>query len=269
MKKSTIHKPYYKNSDRPALEKAIQQALNQNAFSLAYQPIFNLQTKAISSVEVLLRWQDKKYDMLSLKDVISIAEESSLIHPLGDWIFETAFEQFVKWQKQNHLLSLCINLSPVQLLHENFLTKLHHLLKSYQIPATSLEFEITESVIMSEDTMSHTVWEQLHELGASLSVDDFGTAYFSLSRLKRLPINTLKIDVSFIQDIVTDQDDAVIVDLMIMLAKRLHLKLVAEGIESKEQLKFLIDNGCSFGQGFYFTKPLDAASISNFLGEHM
>jgi diguanylate cyclase (GGDEF)-like protein len=238
------------------LEYALKFALERNEFYLTYQPIYDLQTKKVSSFEALICWDHPKFGLVSPSTFIPIAEEAGLIGDIGDWVLEQSCKEFRGMLDKNENISLCINISSRQLVQENFYSRVKEVIKEFNIPPERLIFELTESAIMSySDGPFKSTINKIHDYGIKVSIDDFGTGYSSLIRLKHLPIHTLKIETSFVQDAVRDVNGAIIVSCLIALGKNLDLNVVAEGIETDEQLQFLIGKGCPQGQGFYLNKP--------------
>lgn len=243
------------------IEAHLRKALQHNEFELNYQPKFNMINKEVVGAEVLLRWYSETLGHVSPDEFISVAENSGLILDLGLWIIETACKQIVAWNnKYNKKLSFSINISPTQLANNHFLKTLKCILNDTKFPTAYLELEITESLLMGDDV--NTVLNGISSLGVKLSLDDFGTGYSSLSRLKMLPIDTLKIDKDFISDIHNETDKVVLVDIIIKLANELGMGIVAEGIESTQQINYLVAKKCVIGQGFLLSKPLLAEEFA-------
>jgi diguanylate cyclase (GGDEF)-like protein len=248
------------------LEDALSNAAKNDELFLVYQPRFNLKNKKITGVEALIRWQHPKLGLLYPKTFIPVAEESGIIIDLGLWVIKTALKQYKKWSKKFPQLKfpLAINLSAVQLLDIKLLLNIIDILKPTKIKASQIELELTETAIMMSPADSEKMLQSLANKGFKIVIDDFGTGYSSLSRLKQLPVSTLKIDASFVEDI--DHDHAnKIVQSIIALAKAIEVDIIAEGIEDEHQLKFLLDNGCSEGQGFYLSKPLTIDKMDKLL----
>lgn len=259
------------HTERLFIENALSYALERQELYLVYQPKFALPSKKMIGMEALLRWQHPKLGLVPPTKFIPIAEATGAIIPIGEWILKTACQEFAEkflGQKSNQQLVISLNLSPEQLIREKFLDLIVGIIKNAKIPAKNLELELTETAIMSKPKVSEKVLTQLSKTGIQISIDDFGTGYSSLSYLKRLPITTLKIDQSFIRDIETDPSDAIIVKAIINLAKNLELNVIAEGVETKGQLQFLVDNGCLQAQGFYFAKPLSVKEMTQFIKKH-
>ncbi|MBV5279016.1 MAG: EAL domain-containing protein, partial [Campylobacteraceae bacterium] len=200
---------------------------------------------------------------------IPIAEESGMIIPLGEWIFTEACQAFVEWQKEGLAIdTIAINLSSIQFRQENLVSTLQSIITKVGIDARCVEIEITERYIMESTEQNMTLLEELRNIGFKISIDDFGTGYSSMSYLKMLPLDTLKIDKSFIDDIPYDLNDVAITQAILALAKSLNFHVVAEGIENKEQEDFLLANGCDTAQGYLFAKPMSATSFKAFLHQN-
>ncbi len=247
---------------RTAVEKDLQKALSDNQFYMVYQPIYDLKTRKPVGVEALIRWQHPQLGDISPVDFIPVSEEMGLIQQIGMWIISTSCKQFSHWCKQGYNDFLySINLSPKQLQQPELVRFTKEAMEGLEIKPESLAFELTETMIMQKTTDSESMLKQLHDMGIKICIDDFGTGYSSLVRLRHMPLYALKVDKSFVQDIIEDRSDEIIVKTILSLSNSLGLKSIAEGIETEEQLTFLIDNGCQFGQGFYFSKPCSPDKI--------
>jgi EAL domain-containing protein (putative c-di-GMP-specific phosphodiesterase class I) len=208
-------------------------------------------------MEALLRWRHPEIGMVPPDEFIPVAEDTGLITALGYWVLETACRQIRQWQDAGHdHLSVAVNLSALQFRQHDLLERIHGTLEATGICAHQLELEITESTIMDDLDTAASTMRALHCSGIRISIDDFGTGYSSLSHLKRFPINTVKIDRSFIRDITTDPDDAAIVGAIIAMAHNMELKVIAEGVETQQQLDFLRSLQCDEVQGFLFSPPV-------------
>jgi diguanylate cyclase (GGDEF)-like protein len=244
-------------------EAELRYAINNDELYLEYQPKFDLVSNKIIGVESLLRWKNPSLGLISPEIFIPVAEKTGLIHSIGKWVIENACQQYYIWQQEKYgEFNLAINLSPRQLAKEELIQHIEDALSTYEISPHNIELEITETAIMSGDTKSEELLNKLHDLGITLTIDDFGTGYSSLVHIKRLPINTLKIDKGFVMDIPSDENDIAIVKSILLLSESLNLNVIAEGIETEAQKQFLIDHGCHTGQGFYLAKPL---SPDNFI----
>jgi|GEM_PF-34520 len=247
---------------RVELERELRQALEFNQLELHYQPQVDLKSGELAGVEALVRWQHPQRGFLPPSEFISIAEESGLIIPLGDWVLEESCRQCQHWlQKGIELRFMAVNVSNHQLKDKTFVDRLTRILDKTGLPAQHLKLEITESVIAEGSEDSVTLLHQLKALNISLAIDDFGTGYSSLSYLKRFPVDTLKLDRSFIRDLPEDKDDLAIVSGIIALARSLHLDTVAEGIETEAQRDLLMREGCDVMQGYLLSRPLPAKEL--------
>jgi diguanylate cyclase (GGDEF)-like protein/PAS domain S-box-containing protein len=248
------------------LEHALRFALARNELSLVYQPLVDIQLNKITGVEALLRWNHPEFGMISPLEFIPIAEETGMINPIGQWILHTAIAQCKQWVNQGHEdLLIAINLSAVQFNNPLLVNIINAILHEHQLAANNLELEITESVAMVNIDLTIKQLKSLADAGIRLSLDDFGTGYSSLNYLKKFPINKLKIDQSFVFDMLVDDDDEAIVDAVITLARSLGLKTLAEGVETPEHLQSLKNKGCDFMQGYLFSRPVPAEQFINLL----
>ncbi|MBI3897223.1 MAG: EAL domain-containing protein [Gammaproteobacteria bacterium] len=242
--------------ERLALEHDLHRALEAQEFALHYHPVIDLRTRAIIGGEALLRWHHPYRGGLMPSEFIAVAEESGLILPLGDWVLQTACQQCRLCRVEGVAVRMIINLSPRQFQQRGLINDLIDVLKNAEVDPSVLTLEITESTLMRPETGTETVLHRLHDLGVRISIDDFGTGYSSLAYLKRFPISVLKIDRSFIDGIGRDPNDEAIINAVIAMTKSLHIEVVAEGVETEQQLRFLEERGCDAVQGFYFSKPL-------------
>lgn len=246
-----------KSLQKFTMEAGLRKALERNEFILHYQPLVDIQTGRIVGAEALLRWMHPERGMVSPLDFIPLAEETGLILPIGDWVMRTACAQQQAWVREGYAaLRVSVNLSLKQLRQNTIVELINNMQANKEIDPNYIELELTESVLMQNADESITLLNILKGMGLSMAMDDFGTGYSSLSYLKRLPLDTLKIDRSFIMDITDDPDSAVIVQTIIAMAKNLRLKVVAEGVETEQQLAFLRQYGCDVMQGYYFSKPV-------------
>jgi EAL domain-containing protein (putative c-di-GMP-specific phosphodiesterase class I) len=253
--------------DRLKLEAGLRHALERNEFVLHYQPQMDISSGEIVGVEALLRWQPPGKPMLAPNNFISIAEETGLIVPIGEWVLRAACAQHVAWKDAGfHAGRMAVNLSARQFKQQELDKTISRILQETGCSAACLELEITESVIMEKPETATETLQKLSNMGVQLSIDDFGTGYSSLSYLKRFPIHSLKIDQSFVRDITTDADDAAIAKAVIALAHSMKLTVIAEGVETVEQLNFLREQQCDHMQGYYFSRPLAPAQLLEFLG---
>jgi len=247
--------------ERLGLERALRQAFLRNELSLEYQPCFDLQTLRPVSLEALLRWRTADGSYIPPSRFIPIAEQSGLIVEIGEWVLRQVCLQLSEWQRQRvPLLPVSVNISVRQFEHTQLASMVSALADEMGIDANLLHFEITETAAMQNSQQHLGALQALRNLGSRILIDDFGTGYSSLSYLKHLPIDTLKIDRAFVRDMASDANDAAIVRAIVGVAKSLGLQLVAEGIESAEQLECLRKLDCECGQGFYFSPPVSAES---------
>ena len=244
---------------RQSLEGDLRRALERQEFSLNYQPKIHLGTGALVGAEALLRWKHPLRGFVPPEEFINIAEECGLIVPIGRWVIGAACIQARAWQVEG-LAPVCmaINISPVELRAPGFAAGIRAQLTAAGLEAPYLELELTETFLMQDSRSTVDVLRELKDIGVSLALDDFGTGYSSLTYLKRFPIDALKIDRSFVRDLTSDSDDASIVAAVIGMGKSLRMQVVAEGVETREQFKFLQEHECPQGQGYYFAQPLSA-----------
>jgi diguanylate cyclase (GGDEF)-like protein/PAS domain S-box-containing protein len=255
--------------ERIAIENELRASLDAGEFELHYQPQLDLRTGRISGVEALLRWRHPERGLVLPGDFIPIAEETGLIVPLGDWVLREACRQLAAWQAAGIVdIRLSVNLSAKQFLDPQLALRIAEILAENAVAAAMLDLEVTESMSMRSPTDTVALMDALTQQGMSLSIDDFGTGYSSMAYLKLFPIRTLKIDRSFVSDIETDPNDAQICDVTVLLAHKLGLETVAEGVETQEQLKFLLSIGCERIQGFLISRPLPAAEVAPFIRAH-
>ncbi len=253
-------------SKRLALETSLRQAVANRELLLHYQPRVELDSLEITGIEALVRWQHPLLGLVSPADFIPLAEETGLILPIGEWVLREACRQNKHWQAQGFLpMRVGVNISALQLQRQDLAETVVKVLEETQLEPESLELELTESSIMGNAKATIDVLTRLQEMGVMISIDDFGTGFSSLSYLKRLPINALKIDQSFIRDVTTNQDDAALVMAIITLAHNLRLRVVAEGVETEEQWRFLHLLRCDEIQGFVFSKPLPPDALERLL----
>ncbi len=252
--------------ERSDLEDALRGAIDRDEFMVFYQPRLNLRTGEIMNVEALLRWRHPKRGLVLPGQFISVAEETGAIVPIGDWVLETACAQVKKWQDMGlPRIGLAVNVSARQLNQDDLIDTVSRVLSKTGIQPSCLELELTESVAMQDAARTIHFFTELKKMGIQISIDDFGTGYSSLSYLKRFPIDKLKIDKSFVKDIVNDADDEAIVKAIIAVAHSLKLKVVAEGVETKEQLRFLRLHHCDEWQGFHFSRPIPGDEMTQML----
>jgi diguanylate cyclase (GGDEF)-like protein len=248
------------------VEEALRKAIIENQFVMFYQPKIDLQTKQYYGMEALIRWQHPDLGLVSPMEFIPLAEETGLIVDIGDWVFEEVCLRAKEWHERfPWITSVAVNLSARQFNQENFTEKLADVLTKTGVKHSIIDLEITESLIMDNVETVVDVLADLQQLGLSISIDDFGTGYSSLGYLKRLPADSLKIDRAFVNEITTDRSDRAIIRSILALADNLQLKVVAEGIEDEEQERILTKMGCSYAQGYHFSRPLNEAAFTEFL----
>lgn len=250
------------------LETSLRHALERNEFILHYQPQVDVENGAVVGVEALLRWQHPEQGLVSPLDFIYLLEETGLIVPVGEWVLREACRQNMAWQSAGlPPMQVAVNLSARQFNENDLVPMIAALLDEIGMAPEYLELEITENILLHQTNHTLTALTELHALGVQLAIDDFGTGYSSLSYLRKFPIHTLKIDRSFIRDISTDADNAAIVQLIIDMGHSLKLNVIAEGVETREQLEYLSLRNCWEMQGFYFSEPRPADDIFPLLGK--
>jgi EAL domain-containing protein (putative c-di-GMP-specific phosphodiesterase class I) len=238
------------------LEEDLREGLRTNQLELRYQPQVETSSGRVVSFEALVRWKHPERGMVSPADFIPVAERTGQIIELGEWVLNEVSRHCAYWEDLGiPRFRVCVNISPLQFNQPDLVRYITEFLERSGLDPTRLELELTESAIMTDGAANIEKLTQLRELGLELAVDDFGTGYSSLSYLKRFPINTLKIDQSFVADM-TSADGVAIVDAIIALARTLNLRSIAEGIETREQLAYLAGRGCDLMQGYYFDRPL-------------
>jgi len=256
---------------RLQLETELRHALEHNEFEIYYQPILNLETQAIKGFEALVRWKHPERGFISPEEFIPTAEESGLILPLGRWILRESCRQLRTWQEsmpRAESLVISVNLSAKQFLQSDLAEQVLEALESSGLPSRCLKLEITESYLIENSERAVTVMNRLRDIGVELSLDDFGTGYSSLSYLHRLPVNSLKIDRSFVSQMAESEEHSEIVRTIVRLAQNLKMEVIAEGIETAEQLDQLNELNCGFGQGYLFARPMDANMAEAFISEN-
>jgi diguanylate cyclase (GGDEF)-like protein/PAS domain S-box-containing protein len=257
---------HVRNTNLLQVETDLRHAVERGEFEVLYQPIVDLVTGRIKEFEALLRWRHPKLGLLGPNEFVDVAEETGLIIPIGQWILEESCRQTADWQWKFELpLSISVNLSAKQLMHPRLTSEVKAVLLSSGLAAEYLQLEVTESTVMEHSERSLNVLSDLDALGIALSTDDFGTGYSSLSYLQRFPFERLKIDRTFINILGTDDRSSAIVKTILMLGENLNIDVVAEGIETIEQLDALRQLGCTNGQGYLFSRPVDAATAEEFL----
>jgi EAL domain-containing protein (putative c-di-GMP-specific phosphodiesterase class I) len=256
---------HQKAIERHTLEGCLHRALGRGEFFLVYQPQLDLLTGETVGMEALVRWQSPDRGLVSPAEFIPVAEDSGLIRPLGEWILRTACREAVAWQRLDRgPLRLAVNLSAQQFRQPDFVERIEEVLQETGLDPQLLELELTESVFMENREAAIEVLVDLKARGIQIAIDDFGTGYSSLSYLKNFPIDRIKIAQEFVRDIPADPNDMAIVSATIAMAESLGLKLIAEGVETLEQLEFLQQQGCQEMQGYYFSRPLPADQVADF-----
>ncbi len=245
-----------KSLDRLELEADLRCAIGNNQLVLHYQPKVDVMTGQIKGVEALVRWQLPDGSLRFPDQFIPLAEDTDLIHPLGEWVLQEACAQMARWKAQGLKLQVAVNLSMKQFRSNNLVPYVSQVILNHGLDAQYLTLELTESLVMDNPEQAVKTLKQLIALGVKLSIDDFGTGYSSLSYLKRFPLHELKIDRSFLQDMTTDSEDRALVSAMIYLAHEFNLNVVAEGVENQEQLDMLVSLACDQYQGYFFSRPI-------------
>ncbi|MGE1155852.1 putative bifunctional diguanylate cyclase/phosphodiesterase [Pseudomonas kitaguniensis] len=251
---------------RRELEKDLREALGRDQFYLVYQPQISYRDHRVVGVEALIRWQHPEHGLVPPDLFIPLAEQNGTIIPIGEWVLDQACRQLREWHDQGFTtLRMAVNLSTVQLHHAELPRVVNNLMQIYRLPPRSLELEVTETGLMEDISTAAQHLLSLRRSGALIAIDDFGTGYSSLSYLKSLPLDKIKIDKSFVQDLLDDDDDATIVRAIIQLGKSLGMQVIAEGVETAEQEAYIISEGCHEGQGYHYSKPLPARELAAYL----
>ncbi|MBK7002605.1 MAG: EAL domain-containing protein [Rhodoferax sp.] len=251
---------------RLTLENQLRVALAEGQFEVHYQPQIDLSTNEVDGLEALARWNHPDRGYISPLQFIPVAEESGLIRPLGEWVLRTACRQIVAWSLAGHdRLKVAVNVSVRQLVHPNFFEMVLAVLAETGCAARQLDLEITESILMQHGEKTIAILQQLRDRGIGIVIDDFGTGYSSMAQLKNMPVTKLKIDKSFVDDITTSRRDLAITASITSLAHNLQIQIIAEGVETNQQVLLLRQSGCHDFQGYHFARPLPAAQIPSFI----
>lgn len=257
-----------KYKQQVSLENDLKFALERKQLFVTYQPIYNLLSKKLVNVEALLRWQHPEFGVISPNIFIPLAEETGLIVEIGTWVLKEVCQQRMRWYNAGYKdFKIAVNLSLHQFLQENFFQVISDILLKTKLPPYLLELELTETTVIAYTNELKLTLKKLHDMGLGISIDDFGTRYSSLTSLRQLPVTTLKIDKAFLQDVSTDLKNSTIVKALIALGSNLNLDVIAEGIETDQQLQFLIVNGCFQGQGFLLSKALNEKDMTTYLSK--
>ena len=248
------------------IENDLRKAIEGNQFYLEYQPLIDLRSHSVYGVEALLRWKHPELGLISPEKFISIAEETNMILVIGDWVIQKVCEQMKIWDRENmpHF-NVAVNISAVQFRRSDFLEKIKEFILTCEGSRNRLELEITESILMKNPENAGEILKALVEMGVKISIDDFGTGYSSLSYLKQFPVNNLKIDKSFINELASNPDDLAIAKTIVALAREMNLQVVAEGVETESQLEILKQINCDIIQGFYYCNPVSSEKLKVFL----
>src|SRR5581483_3916955 len=255
---------------RMELESDLRKAIEEQQFILYYQPEVSLKTGEVVGYEALVRWKHPQRGMVMPGEFLPVAEETGLIVPIGRWVLREACRQMAEWHRtipRMKSLAISVNTSSRELADPELIPTISRVLQETGLEPASLRIEITESSIMENREQTYSTLQRLRELGVSLEIDDFGTGYSSLSRLHEYPFSTVKIDRSFIKDLETESDSLHLVETILRLADGLGLHVVAEGIESKEQLARLNSLGCGYGQGYYFARPAEGGAVGKVIAQ--
>lgn len=258
-----------KLTERLRLEADLKTALQDGQFEVWYQPKINIQTRKVIGAEALVRWNHPEEGFISPEVFVPVAEEAGLIIELGKWILRTACQQTQDLQRLGYEgVGVAVNISAVQFTDGNLIPMVRGAMEDSNLSPRLLELEITESAVMHDPEDVIESLHQLNELGLRLAIDDFGTGYSSLAYLKRFPVDTLKIDRAFIMDVSSDNDDVAIVEAVLGLGKHFDMKVVAEGVEDEDQLRFLKDQGCDIAQGYFISRPLSYSNYVNWMANY-
>jgi EAL domain-containing protein (putative c-di-GMP-specific phosphodiesterase class I) len=250
------------------IENKLKEAVFSQNFIMYFQPQFRTSDKALRGVEALIRWKDDDGKMISPAVFIPIAEKNGAIIPIGTWVIDESLRAYAEWKKKYHYpMIISLNVSAIQYKQPDFIDIVLRILKKYDISPSEIELEITESILIDDFEEITEKLVMLRDIGIKISLDDFGTGYSSLSYLKGLPIDTLKIDKSFIDTVITDENTKIITESIISMVKKLGFETIAEGVETEEQFRYLHDINCDNIQGFYLGKPMPSEKIAELLAD--
>jgi len=253
-------------TERQFIEASLRVALERNEFSLHYQPKIDLSTGAITGVEALLRWKHPERGFIPPAQFVPIAEDTGLILPIGKWVLREACRQSREWLDAGFApMPMAVNISAAEFRSKEFVENVRTSLEESKLDPQGLELELTESVLMKHAESTVSMLNSLKDIGVQLTVDDFGTGYSSLSYLRQFPVDSLKVDQSFVHEISAHKDDAAIVSAVISMGNSLKKRVIAEGVETREQLDFLTAEGCEQAQGYYFNRPMAADQFAKLL----
>jgi EAL domain-containing protein (putative c-di-GMP-specific phosphodiesterase class I) len=251
-----------------SMENDLRKALRRGEFRVYYQPKADTRTGILTGAEALIRWQHPTRGLVPAAEFIMLAEETGLIRPMGEWVLRTACAQVSAWRRNGFSpVPIAVNLSAIQFRQKNLAQMVSQILRETNLEASWLELEITESSIMQNEEEADRSLRELRALGVTISIDDFGLGYSSLSRLKRFAVDALKIDRSFVADLDDNPDDRAIATAIIAMASSLKLKVIAEGVETEKQLQFLREKGCDEVQGWLPGRPMPADELAKLLEE--
>jgi diguanylate cyclase (GGDEF)-like protein/PAS domain S-box-containing protein len=254
-------------NQRIALETELRHAIENGVLELHYQPKICVTDGKLRGVEALVRWPHPQRGLVMPQDFIPVAEETGLIVSLGNWVLEEACRQAADWRRRGLQITIAVNVSARQIAKDRLADRVAKLLEQHGLPASALQIELTETALLTATEMATETLNRLREMGVVIAIDDFGTGYSSLARMRRLPIDLVKIDRSFIENVDHDTKDAEVVRTIVALAKALGLDIIAEGVESLQQSQILSDSGCTVCQGYYFARPQSVAQLEGWLAE--
>jgi EAL domain-containing protein (putative c-di-GMP-specific phosphodiesterase class I) len=253
-------------NQRIGLETELRHAIEDGALVLHYQPKVCVTDGKLRGVEALVRWPHPERGMIMPQDFIPVAEESGLIVSLGNWVLEEACRQAAEWQSRGLHITVAVNVSARQITKDRLAERIANLLERHSLPPTALQIELTETALLTAPEVATDTLNRLREMGMVIAIDDFGTGYSSLARMRRLPIDLVKIDRSFIENVDSDDKDAEVVRTIVALAKALGLEIIAEGVESERQSEILNESGCTVCQGYFFAKPQSVDQLETWMG---